>query len=403
MPFAPPPGMVMFESTQAPFVQAQSRIRYHKKAFRDILQQMGQDALQHPPEFAESRSCVHDSDDDIATQWDTTCSLMQVSIWHEVPACTGLTTLSRLGTTICQPCWRHCHGSRPVAVPAAACILPSSNLTGLCVCCLQEKSAAKRTSPEPTSCMPAHSTTPFCMPAQGSQSLGVDPVQHAAAFAAAMAVLPSPVLAANAANGAALVMKALAQAGISAGAPKQRSYMPPVCSSGLASTTVPCMMPLAGYSSWPQHPAAANVNTRPASSSGGSSTPAHTSSWQDSSSGEQHPSMAPPSLTRVPPAAITAIMQPGNALWDEAVKWLLGFHDSTYAAAAWFVQAPHITGKHASHMTCPLAGMQTLCGVHVLLCHSSAAGNSRLAAHYACALQVVLWQGACLTSSHYST
>ena len=44
--------------------------------------------------------------------------------------------------------------------------------------------------------------------------------------------------------------------------------------------------------------------------------------------------MAPPSLTHVPPAAFTAIMQPGDALWDEAVKRLLGFHDSTYAAAA---------------------------------------------------------------------
>lgn len=199
--------------------------------------------------------------------------------------------------------------------------------------------------------MPAQDTTPFCMPAQGSQFPGLDPVQHAAAFAAAMAVLPSPMFAANAVNGAALFMKALTQLRVSAGASKQHSYKPPVCSSGLASTTAPSMMPLAGCSTsshW--HPAAANVSTPSASSSGGSSTPADTSSWHDSLSGEQHPSMAPPSLTCVPPATFTAIMQPGDALWEKAVKRLLGFHDSKYAAAAWFVQAPHITGKSASCM-----------------------------------------------------
>lgn len=43
-------------------------------------------------------------------------------------------------------------------------------------------------------------------------------------------------------------------------------------------------------------------------------------------------------------------MQQGDAQWEKAVMRLLGFHDSQYAAAAWFVQAPHITGKRVWHM-----------------------------------------------------
>jgi hypothetical protein len=53
-------------------------------------------------------------------------------------------------------------------------------------------------------------------------------------------------------------------------------------------------------------------------------------------------------------------MQPGGALWQKAVKRLFGLHDSQYAATAWFVQAPHITGKHARHAQLSSGMQETL-------------------------------------------
>jgi hypothetical protein len=333
-PFPAPPGLDALSATEQDMTQPSTRIRYHKKEFWDVFTKMGHASRQRPAGFAEDLSCVTDSADDMVTQWRSTRMLLQVT-----PGMAGVKDWVLFRSSCCSLTvlvqywdWHAMQTTRPPALPQIQVLLV--------VCCMQDDDVTKFTSAKPASSDSGYMASQN-LPAQGIQS-HLNSVPHSAALAAAMAVLPSPV---HAANAAALAVKALAQIRVSAGASQQRSYKPPVCSSGLASTTAPCMMPLAGSSSSSRYPAAANVSTPSAASSGDSSTPTGTSSWHDSWSGQQHPSMAPPSLNCVPPATCTSGMQPGDAQWEEAVKRLLGFHNSQHAAAAWFVQAPRITGK----------------------------------------------------------